>query len=65
MPVADIGRVVFQRIDRMVVEAQATLRSTHLQGAEYIRAVRKARAELAWGSKTLEAISPITDWFAR
>jgi hypothetical protein len=65
LPVADIGRVVFQRIDRMVVEAQAMLRSTHLQGADYIRAVRKARAELAWGNKTLEAISPITDWFAR
>jgi len=47
-----------------VVEAQAMLRSSNLQGADYIRAVRKARAELAWGTKTLEAISPITDWFA-
>lgn len=65
LPVADIGRVVFQRIDRMVAEAQEMLRSTGLQGADYIRAVRKARAEVAWGAKTLDAVRPIADWFAR
>jgi hypothetical protein len=65
LQVADIGRVVFQRIDRMVAEAQNMLRSTDLQGAEYIRAIRKARAEVAWGAKTLEAVRPIADWFAR
>jgi hypothetical protein len=65
LQVADIGRVVFQRIDRMVAEAQSMLRSTELQGADYIRAIRKARAEVAWGAKTLEAVRPIADWFAR
>ncbi len=63
--VADIGRVVFQRIDRLVSNAQEMLRSTSLQGADYIRAVRKARAEVAWGAKTMEAVKPIADWFAR
>ena len=62
--VADIGRVVFQRIDRMVSIAQELLRSTNLQGAEYIRAVRKARAEVAWGAKTMDTVRPIADWFA-
>ena len=65
LAVADIGRVVFQRIDRMVSSAQEMLRSTNLQGADYIRAVRKARAEVAWGAKTMDAIKPIADWFAR
>ena len=64
LPVADIGRVVFQRIDRMVAEAQAMLQSADLQGADYIRAIRKARAEVAWGAKTLDAVRPIADWFA-
>ena len=63
--VADIGRVVFQRIDRVVSSAQEMLRSTNLQGADYIRAVRKARAEVAWGAKTMDAVKPIADWFAR
>jgi hypothetical protein len=65
LAVADIGRVVFQRIDRMVAEAQSMLQSSRLQGAEYIRAIRKARAELGWGAKTLESVRPIADWFAR
>lgn len=65
LQVADIGRVVFQRIDRMVLEAQSVLRSSDLQGAEFIRAIRKARAEVAWGAKTLEAVRPIADWFAK
>jgi hypothetical protein len=65
LAVADIGRVVFQRIDRMVADAQAILQSNRLQGAEYIRAIRKARSELGWGAKTLEAVRPIADWFAR
>ena len=64
LQVADIGRVVFQRIDLMVSEAQEMLRSTSMQGAEYIRAVRKARAEVAWGAKTMDAVRPIADWFA-
>jgi hypothetical protein len=63
--VSDIGRVVFQRIDRLVANAQEMLRSTNLQGADYIRAVRKARAEVAWGAKTMDAVRPIADWFAR
>ncbi len=63
--VADIGRVVFQRIDQLVSNAQEMLRSTTLQGADYIRAVRKARAEVAWGAKTMDAIRPVADWFAR
>ena len=65
LQVADIGRVVFQRIDRMVAEAHAMLQRTDLQGADYIRAIRKARAEVAWGARTLEAVQPIADWFAR
>lgn len=65
LAVADIGRVVFQRIDRVVAEAHAMLRSTRLQGADYIRAIRQARAELAWGARTLEAVRPIADWYAR
>jgi hypothetical protein len=64
LQVADIGRVVFQRIDRLVSDAQAMLRSTNLQGADYIRAVRKARAEVAWGAKTMDAVRPVADWFA-
>lgn len=65
LAVADIGRVVFQRIDRMVADAQSMLQSNKLQGADYIRAIRKARSELGWGAKTLEAVRPIADWFAR
>ncbi len=64
LAVADIGRVVFQRIDRLVSNAQEMLRSTTLQGADYIRAVRKARSEVAWGAKTMDAVRPIADWFA-
>ena len=64
LAVADIGSVVFQRIDRLVSNAQEMLRSTTLQGAEYIRAVRKARSEVAWGAKTMDAVRPISDWFA-
>ena len=64
LAVADIGRVVFQRIDRLVSTAQEMLRNTSLQGADYIRAVRKARAEVAWGARTLDAVKPIADWFA-
>jgi hypothetical protein len=62
--VADIGSVVFQRIDRIVAEAQATLRSDKLTGAALLRALRKARAEIAWGSRTLDAMQPVADWFA-
>lgn len=62
--VADIGSVQFQRIDRIVAEAQAMLRSDKLQGAALLRALRKARAEIAWGNKTLESMKPIADWFA-
>ena len=64
LTVADIGRVVFQRIDRLVANAQEMLRSTTLQGADYIRAVRKARAEVAWGAKTMDVVRPVADWFA-
>ena len=64
LAVADIGRVVFQRIDRLVADAQAMLQSTKLQGADYIRAVRKARAEVAWGAQTMDSVRPIADWFA-
>ena len=64
LAVADIGSVQFQRIDRIVAEAQATLRSDKLQGAALLRALRKARVEIAWGNKTLEAMRPIVDWFA-
>ena len=65
LAVADIGRVVFQRIDRLVSNAQEMLRSTTLQGADYIRAVRRARSEVAWGAKTMDAVRPVADWFAR
>ena len=65
LAVADIGRVVFQRIDQLVTNAQEMLRSTSLQGADYIRAVRKARSEVAWGAKTMDAVRPVADWFAR
>ena len=62
--VADIGSVVFQRIDKIVAEAQSALRSDKLTGAPLLRALRKARAEIAWGSRTLDAMKPIADWFA-
>ena len=65
LQVADIGSVVFQRIDRMVSTAQEMLQSTKLQGAGYIRAVRQARSEVAWGARTMDAVRPIADWFAR
>lgn len=64
LAVADIGRLVFQRIDRMVADAQHMLHTTELQGADYIRAIRQARAQLAWGGRTLAAVRPIADWFA-
>lgn len=64
LSVADIGSVVFHRIDRMVRDAQSVLGSTHLSGADYIRAIRKARSELAWGAKTLSEVKVIADWFA-
>jgi hypothetical protein len=64
LAVADIGSVVFKRIDQIVADAQAALRSEKLTGAALLRALRKARAEIAWGNRTLEAVRPITDWFA-
>jgi len=64
LSVADIGSVVFKRIDQIVTDAQATLRSEKLTGAALLRALRKARAEIAWGNRTLEAVRPIADWFA-
>ncbi len=64
LQVADIGGVVFQRIDRIVAEAQAMLRSDKLQGAALLRALRRARAEIAWGNRTLDAMKPVADWFA-
>ncbi len=64
LQVADIGGVVFQRIDRIVSDAQATLRSDKLQGAALLRALRRARAEIAWGNRALEAMKPVADWFA-
>ena len=64
LAVADIGRVVFQRIDQLVSNAQEMLRSTTLQGADYIRAVRKARSEVSWGAKTMDTVRPVADWFA-
>lgn len=64
LAVADIGSVVFKRIDQIVAEAQATLRSEKLTGAALLRALRKARAEIAWGNRMLEAMRPIADWFA-
>jgi hypothetical protein len=64
LAVADIGSVVFQRIDRMLPAAQAVLRSESLTGAALLRALRRARAEIAWGERTLAAVRPIADWFA-
>jgi hypothetical protein len=64
LAVADIGSVVFKRIDHIVAEAQATLRSEKLTGAALLRALRKARAEIAWGNRMLESMRPIADWFA-
>jgi hypothetical protein len=64
LQVADIGSVVFQRIDKIVEAAQAILRSDKLTGAALLRALRQARAEISWGNKTLEAVRPIADWFA-
>lgn len=64
LSVADIGSVVFKRIDHIVAEAQATLRSEKLTGAALLRALRKARAEIAWGNRMLEAMRPIADWYA-
>ncbi len=64
LAVADIGSVVFKRIDQIVADAQAALRSEKLTGAALLRALRKARAEIAWGNRTLEAVRPIADWFA-
>lgn len=62
--VADIGSVVFQRIDKIMEQAQATLRSDKLTGAALLRALRQARAEIAWGNRTLEVLRPVADWFA-
>jgi hypothetical protein len=64
LAVADIGSVVFQRIDKIVENAQAMLRSDKLTGAALLRALRQARAEISWGNRTLEAMRPIADWFA-
>ncbi len=64
LKVADIGGVVFQRIDKLVSNAQAMLQSSGLQGADYIRAVRQARSEVGWGARTMDAVRPIADWFA-
>ena len=62
--VADIGSVVFQRIDKIVENAQAMLRSDKLTGAALLRALRQARAEISWGNRTLDSMKPIADWFA-
>lgn len=64
LAVADIGGVVFQRIDRMLPAAQAALRSDTLAGAPLLRTLRRARAEIAWGTRTLAAVRPIVDWLA-
>jgi len=64
LAVADIGSVVFQRIDKIVENAQAMLRSDKLTGASLLRALRQARAEISWGNRTLESVRPIADWFA-
>ncbi len=63
LAVANIGSVVFQRIDRMVSEAQKVLSSDELIGADLVRTLRKARAEIAWGNRTLLQMQPIVDWF--
>jgi len=60
LAVANIGSVVFQRIDRMVMEAESVLKSDKLTGAALLRAL----LEIAWGNRTLEAVQPIADWFA-
>ena len=62
--IADIGPVVFRRIDRMIGDAEAALRAPDLVGGALVRALRTARAEIAWGSRTLEAVAPIAEWFA-
>jgi hypothetical protein len=62
--VADIGSVVFQRIDKIVENAQTMLRSDKLTGAALLRALRQARAEISWGNRTMDAVKPIADWFA-
>jgi hypothetical protein len=62
--VADIGSVVFQRIDKIVENAQSMLRSDKLTGAALLRALRQARAEISWGNRTLDGMKPIADWFA-
>ena len=62
--VADIGSVVFQRIDKIVENAQSMLRSDKLTGAALLRALRQARAEISWGNRTMDAVKPIADWFA-
>ena len=64
LQVADIGSVVFQRIDKIVENAQAMLRSDKLTGAALLRALRQARAEISWGNRTMEGVRPIADWFA-
>ena len=64
LAVADIGSVVFQRIDKIVENAQSMLRSDKLTGAALLRALRQARAEISWGNRTLESMRPIADWFA-
>lgn len=64
LAVADIGSVVFQRIDKIVENAQTMLRSDRLTGAALLRALRQARAEISWGNRTLDAVRPIADWFA-
>ena len=61
---AEIGGLVFQRIDRMLPAAQAALRSESLTGAALLRTLRRARAEIAWGTRTLAAVRLIADWFA-
>ena len=63
LAVANIGSVVFQRIDRMVEHAEQVLRSERLTGAALVRALRQARAEIAWGTRTIEQVRPIADWF--
>lgn len=63
LAVANIGSVVFQRIDRMMSEAQKMLSSDDLTGAALVRALRKARGEIAWGNRTLLEMSPIVEWF--
>ncbi len=64
LAVADIGSVAFQRIDRMLPAAEAMLRDPGLTGSALLRALRRARAEIAWGERTLAVVMPIADWFA-